>query len=350
MPWKWHAGASFVLRNKLFCGVGGINYACDLADNSINYKHYNLRGDVTMTTGPAGNVLSELWYAAYGEYEGFGTLPSDKYRANTKVDDGELILDGHRYRNKALMRFMSPDPLEYIDGLNCYIYCSNNPWGRFDPDGLAQLIAEENKEGPPINTGKLFDIIEIWAKGKGLSDLIFDPKKDYYTAQETKFTVKYRDGKIEKTSLVVLRAVQVVNGKMRGQAMKEILQDDYNLVGISEHNISSIKIETFFNIYEGKIPSEAQKSNVTCADSVIENSIKRPLNEAKNLVGITSYTRSQVENEHPFISTAKNMEEFEKINNTGNPLDTSNILGRNIVLSDEHRLLSDIKTYTRNRN
>ena len=119
-------------------GVGGINYACDLIDNSINYKHYNLRGDVIMTTGPAGSVLSELWYTAYGEYEGFGALPSDKYRANTKVDDGELILDGHRYRNKTLMRFMSPDPLEYIDGLNCYIYCSNNPWGRFDPDGLAK--------------------------------------------------------------------------------------------------------------------------------------------------------------------------------------------------------------------
>ena len=119
-------------------GVGGINYACDLIDNSINYKHYNLRGDVIMTTESAGSVLSELWYTAYGEYEGFGTLPSDKYRANTKVDDGELILDGHRYRNKTLMRFMSPDPLEYIDGLNCYIYCSNNPWGRFDPDGLAK--------------------------------------------------------------------------------------------------------------------------------------------------------------------------------------------------------------------
>lgn len=119
-------------------GVGGINYACDLIDNSINYKHYNLRGDVIMTTESAGSVLSELWYTAYGEYEGFGVLPSDKYRANTKVDDGELILDGHRYRNKALMRFMSPDPLEYIDGLNCYIYCSNNPWGRFDPDGLVE--------------------------------------------------------------------------------------------------------------------------------------------------------------------------------------------------------------------
>ena len=89
---------------------------------------------------------------------------------------------------------------------------------------------------------------------------------------------------------------------------------------------------------------------MTCADTIKINNVDYPLNKAKNLVGITSYARSQVENEHPFISTAKNMEEFEKINNTGNPLDTSNILGRNIVLSDEHRLLSDIKTYTRNRN
>lgn len=89
---------------------------------------------------------------------------------------------------------------------------------------------------------------------------------------------------------------------------------------------------------------------MTCADSVIENSIKRPLNEAKNLVGITSYARSQVENEHPFISTAKNMEEFEKINNTGNPLDTSNILGRNIVLYNKEPEKSDMGTYMRNRN
>ena len=148
MQLKWHAGASFLFYNKphlrLGGGVGGINYACDLIDNSINYKHYNLRGDVIMTTESAGSVLSELWYTAYGEYEGFGALPSDKYRANTKVDDGELILDGHRYRNKALMRFMSPDPLEYIDGLNCYIYCSNNPWGRFDPDGLVESKGSSN--------------------------------------------------------------------------------------------------------------------------------------------------------------------------------------------------------------
>ena len=45
--------------------------------------------------------------------------------------------EGRRYRDIEMMRFTSPDPLEYIDGLNCYAYCGNNPWGRFDPYGLA---------------------------------------------------------------------------------------------------------------------------------------------------------------------------------------------------------------------
>ena len=89
---------------------------------------------------------------------------------------------------------------------------------------------------------------------------------------------------------------------------------------------------------------------MTCADTIKINNEDYPLNEAMNLVGITSYARSQVENEHPFISTAKNMEEFEKINNTGTPLDTSNILGRNIVLYNKEPEKSDMGTYMRNRN
>ena len=44
------------------------------------------------------------------------------------------------------------------------------------------------------------------------------------------------------------------------------------------------------------------------------------------------------------------MEEFEKINNTGKPLDTSNILGRNIVLKNKKPEESDMETYTRNCN
>ena len=55
-----------------------------------------------------------------------------------------------------MRRFTSPDPLEYIDGLNCYAYCGNNPWGRFDPYGLAELKkgyikAEKNSGGKTPN-------------------------------------------------------------------------------------------------------------------------------------------------------------------------------------------------------
>lgn len=103
-----------------------------------NYKHYNLRGDVIVTTDSAGSVLSQSQYEAYGEHTDFGEMPTDKHRANTKVEDTEtnLLLEGHRYRHLEYKTFMSPDPLEYVDGLNFYAYCGFNPWGRFDPDGL----------------------------------------------------------------------------------------------------------------------------------------------------------------------------------------------------------------------
>ncbi len=103
-----------------------------------NYKHYNLRGDVIVTTDGAGNVLSQSYYEAYGEHKDSGAMPSDKHRANTKVEDADtsLLLEGHRYRLLGAGIFLSPDPLEYVDGLHRYAYCGFNPWGRFDPTGL----------------------------------------------------------------------------------------------------------------------------------------------------------------------------------------------------------------------
>jgi|GEM_PF-7088613 len=47
-----------------------------------------------------------------------------------------IINEGFRCRPTDSDRFLTPDPLEYIDGLNPYIYCSQNPWGKFDALGL----------------------------------------------------------------------------------------------------------------------------------------------------------------------------------------------------------------------
>ena len=128
-------------------GVGGLLYAENADSSGLNYKHYNLRGDIVATTDSGGSVLSELRYLGNGDIEGSsGTQPADKFKHNTKrVEDG-FVNEGRRYRDIEMMRFTSPDPLEYIDGLNCYAYCGNNPWGRFDPYGLYYDLSYLNEE------------------------------------------------------------------------------------------------------------------------------------------------------------------------------------------------------------
>jgi RHS repeat-associated protein len=48
-----------------------------------------------------------------------------------------LQLLGARYYDPEVGRFLSPDPIGFLDGLNLYAYCGNNPVGLVDPLGLS---------------------------------------------------------------------------------------------------------------------------------------------------------------------------------------------------------------------
>ena len=89
-------------------------YAENADSSGLNYKHYNLRGDIVATTDSGGSILSELRYLGNGDIKGSsGTQPADKFKHNTKrVEDG-FVNEGRRYRDIEMMRFTSPDPLEY---------------------------------------------------------------------------------------------------------------------------------------------------------------------------------------------------------------------------------------------
>lgn len=142
-------------------GVGGLLYAENADSSGLNYKHYNLRGDIVATTDSGGSILSELRYLGNGDIEGSsGTQPADKFMSNTKrVEDG-FVNEGRRYRDIEMMRFTSPDPLEYIDGVNCYAYCGNNPWGRFDTYGLYYDLSYLNEEDRAYVENIIENIIE----------------------------------------------------------------------------------------------------------------------------------------------------------------------------------------------
>ena len=113
-------------------GVGGVNYTEYSNGNELNYKIYNLRGDVIKTIGANKNTKSFSHYYAFGNHDDvYGSIPNDDFRANTKVeDDDNLLNEGKRFRHLDLDVFLTPDPLEYVDGFNPYIYCSQNSWGR----------------------------------------------------------------------------------------------------------------------------------------------------------------------------------------------------------------------------
>ena len=118
-------------------GVGGINYSEFANGDDLNYKFYNLRGDVIMGLDSNRNK-SSTYYFEFGQNEQLsGDITTDRHRANTKVEDEtNLLNDGKRFRHLELDVFLTPDPLEYVDGFNPYIYCNQNPWGKWDPEGL----------------------------------------------------------------------------------------------------------------------------------------------------------------------------------------------------------------------
>ena len=61
-------------------GVGGLLYAENADSSGLNYKHYNLRGDIVVTTDSGGSILSERQYVGNGSvFYSSGTKPADKF-------------------------------------------------------------------------------------------------------------------------------------------------------------------------------------------------------------------------------------------------------------------------------
>jgi RHS repeat-associated protein len=125
-------------------GVGGLEYSIRSGVPSFNF--YDSRGDVTTKTSAAGAVTWETAYEAFGnETVSSGTTPADRQRASTKEQDPTGFLnEGFRYRDLSTGTFLTRDPIGFKAGLNNYTYVHQNPWTRFDPEGLDATNANNN--------------------------------------------------------------------------------------------------------------------------------------------------------------------------------------------------------------
>ena len=126
-----------------------------------SYFFYNYRGDVI-------DVLSDNGTISY-RYDAFGNVI---HLSGDEIENSFLFSSKRfneaiglsyfeaRYYDAFIGRFISRDPMGFIDGPNQYFYCMNNPLGYIDPFGL-------NKRGL------------LWA-WDGLADLAVSPARATY--------------------------------------------------------------------------------------------------------------------------------------------------------------------------
>ena len=126
-------------------GVGGILYTARAGVPS--FTHYNRRGDVTAKTDGTGTVTYQATYEAFGNRATeVGSTP-DRLKSNTKDEDiPGYANEGFRFRDLETGAFLSKDPAGFVDGPNLYAYVVQNPWTKFDPEGLESL-KDARKDG-----------------------------------------------------------------------------------------------------------------------------------------------------------------------------------------------------------
>ncbi len=120
-------------------GVGGMLYTLRPEGGTLaaKYSYANGRGDVVAQANQGGTVTWTASYEAFGTRKLETGTNADRQRANTKEEDPTgLLNEGFRYRDLETGTWLSRDPAGFVDGPNLYAYVQQNPWTKFDPDGL----------------------------------------------------------------------------------------------------------------------------------------------------------------------------------------------------------------------
>jgi RHS repeat-associated protein len=131
-------------------GAGGLVSRRE-ESTSIFYS-LDSEGNVSQRSDSSGGVVSHHLFSAHGSSLGGALTDAFGYKAQfgyyTDNETGLQLLN-YRYYNSSAGRFLTPDPISYLGGVNLYGYVANNPINFIDPLGLDKLILPKNPSGLP---------------------------------------------------------------------------------------------------------------------------------------------------------------------------------------------------------
>ena len=194
------SGGSMQLARKFIYGPGIDEPICmiDVAGGgALYYYHFDGLGSVVALSDNAGAIVERYEYSAYGQTQILS--PSHEPRATSDYSnpymftgrrlDDETGLYYYRARmyHPELGRFMQPDPIGYLGGLNLYAYVKNNPLKWIDPWGLVPKGTECNPKRPG------FEWYE-WGLSKGIDNSLW--RHQHYSQRARNYWWLYQGSRL----------------------------------------------------------------------------------------------------------------------------------------------------------
>ena len=136
-------GSDNFLRRFIY-GPGLDEALIELDDQDVpTYLHHDRSGSIVATTDDTGDVVNTYAYSPFGRCDNMSGT-SIGYTGQRYDSETGLYYYKNRHYSPSIGRFLQPDPLGYVDGLNLYQYAYNAPLDYCDPLGL-----ESDQNGGP---------------------------------------------------------------------------------------------------------------------------------------------------------------------------------------------------------